>query len=550
MRVERIGRYQVRHVLGRGGAAIVFLAHDPVIDREVALKVLRGDLVEEDAEEFRRRFLREARAAGRLSHPNIVTVFDVGEDEEQDLLFIAMEYVQGRTLKDFVDTGERLEAARVVELTSRLAEALDYAHSNGVVHRDVKPANIVITRDGDVKITDFGVARVDAAHLTKDGHTSGTPYYMSPEQIRGAPVDGRSDIYSLGLIMFELLVGKRPFIASSLPELSLKIVQESPPDLASLRPDLPRTLISTTMRCLEKRPEDRFQSGHDLAVALREIVFVSEDVPTAEEIGIEGAASAPVDQGPPPLPITDERELLRTLPSQTQALDDFGHPVDAAAQPRARGLWRRVSLLALAAGAALLVVMVAALIIDRDDLPPSAASTQQVEELREAKERLDSATESLDRGELDTAIDAASEVLEEHPSSRAAEEILAEARRLQRMAAAAARISVDFVSPLGRGRLELILDGDPLEHISWDFSRKIVLGITRKGKGVVKGQVQVRPGRHELKVRLLSDSDTTVGEAAFEEDFAPDSRWLLTVDMPKRKSEPSFKLRLSEGDEG
>jgi serine/threonine protein kinase len=191
---ERVGRYAVEELLGRGSMGTVYLAHDPVIDRRVALKVLRPDLGGEHGEQARRRFVREARAAGRLSHPNIVTVFDVGEDEEQKLAFIAMDYVEGRTLQAVTASGRRFAFAEAAELVATLARALDYAHRRGVVHRDVKPANVLLSPDGAVKITDFGVARLDTSELTAEGTVLGSPSYMSPEQIRGRPVDGRSSI--------------------------------------------------------------------------------------------------------------------------------------------------------------------------------------------------------------------------------------------------------------------------------------------------------------------------------------------------------------------
>ena len=197
--------------------------------------MLRGDLGQRSAHELRMRFLREARAAGRLSHPNIVTVYDVGEDGAFEDAFIAMEYLEGTTLKDVISGGKRFDARRITQLAVILANALDYAHSQGVVHRDVKPSNIILTRDGDLKITDFGIARLGPSDLTIDGAVIGTPNYMSPEQISGKMVDGRSDLYSLGVILFELVTGQRPFAGDSIPEISLAITTQSVPDPAQLQ---------------------------------------------------------------------------------------------------------------------------------------------------------------------------------------------------------------------------------------------------------------------------------------------------------------------------
>lgn len=265
---ERVGRYLVEGLLGRGSMGTVYLAHDPVVDRRIALKVLRPTLGGEISEAARQRFLREARAAGRLSHPNIVTVFDVGEDPETGRSFIAMDYVEGQTLQAVTAAGRRLTSAEATTLVAVLAGALDHAHRKGVVHRDVKPANVILAADGRAKLTDFGVARLDTSELTLEGALLGTPVYMSPEQISGRPVDGRSDLYSLGVILYELLTGSRPFVAQSLPELSLAVTQQPTPDPLTLRPGLPAPLAAVVLRCLAKRPDDRFQSGAELVEAL------------------------------------------------------------------------------------------------------------------------------------------------------------------------------------------------------------------------------------------------------------------------------------------
>ena len=268
MSIQRIGRYQIEETLGRGAMGVVYLARDPIIDRQVALKTMRVDLDAEHAEEFRERFVREAQAAGRLNHPGIVTVHDVGEDPESGLVYIAMEYVEGRDLKQMLTSGHRFRPSEAARIAADVATALDYAHSLGVVHRDIKPANIILTLDGTAKITDFGIARLETSNLTVDGQFIGTPNFMSPEQITGNPVDGRSDIFSLGVVLFNLLTEKRPFNGGTMHEVTLRIVQEPCPIPSTLSDQLPPAFNPIVLKCLEKNPDRRFQTGSEVARVL------------------------------------------------------------------------------------------------------------------------------------------------------------------------------------------------------------------------------------------------------------------------------------------
>jgi tRNA A-37 threonylcarbamoyl transferase component Bud32 len=265
---QQIGRYEIIEVLGRGAMGVVYLARDPLIDRRVALKTLRVDLDDEVATEFRERFLREARAAGRISHSGIVTIHDVGEDEESGLVFIAMEYVEGRDLKQLMMAGHSFRPSEAARIAAEVAHALDYAHSMGVVHRDIKPANIILTQEGTAKITDFGIARVESSNLTVEGQFIGTPNFMSPEQITGEEVDGRSDIFSLGVVLFNLLTGQRPFAGETMHEVTMKVVQEPSPIPSTLSSEVPAAFNPIILKCLEKDPEDRFQTGAEVAQVL------------------------------------------------------------------------------------------------------------------------------------------------------------------------------------------------------------------------------------------------------------------------------------------
>lgn len=264
----RFGRYEVESVLGKGAMGVVYLSRDPVIGRLVALKTLAVPDDSEEAEEFQQRFLREAQAAGILAHPGIVTVHDAGVDEATGLSYIAMEYIEGKSLKDLLREGHPFTFSEVARIGATIASALDYAHSKGVVHRDVKPANILLTTQGLPKITDFGVARLETSNLTATGQFIGTPNYMSPEQITGDSITGRSDLFSLGVVLFELLTGTRPFGGASLTEITYKIVNSPPPIPSQLRPGLPPAFNPIILKLLEKDPTRRYAAGAEVGRAL------------------------------------------------------------------------------------------------------------------------------------------------------------------------------------------------------------------------------------------------------------------------------------------
>jgi serine/threonine-protein kinase len=266
-----LGRYEVERELGKGAMGAVYFGRDPRINRTVAIKTmaLSAEFEGHDLEQARSRFFREAETAGRLSHPSIVTIFDAGE--EHDLAYIAMEFLEGKDLTGCIHAGHLLPAAEVADISARIAEALAYAHSQDVVHRDIKPANIMYDRDKKaVKVTDFGIARITASSRTRTGVVLGTPSYMSPEQLAGKHVDGRSDLFSLGVMTFQLLTGKLPFDGDSLTTLMYQIANEPHPDITALQPALPACMREFMDKALAKKPEARFQDGAAFAQALRE----------------------------------------------------------------------------------------------------------------------------------------------------------------------------------------------------------------------------------------------------------------------------------------
>ncbi len=261
------GRYKVVQEVGKGAMGIVYKAFDPQIDREVALKVLRKDRLTDD--EFAQRFFKEAKAIGRLSHPNIVTVYDVGQDH--GTIYIAMEFLEGMPLDEAI-RDDNLQITEIGSIGAQIAEALDYAHRKGVIHRDIKPSNIILNSNGRIKITDFGVAQIEdllTLHQTQAGAIIGTPVYMPPEQINGQSVDGRSDLYALGVILYELLTGAKPFTGENFAAVFASVLSHTPDEPAKIVSDISKGQSNLIMKSISKEPDSRFQTGREMSAALK-----------------------------------------------------------------------------------------------------------------------------------------------------------------------------------------------------------------------------------------------------------------------------------------
>ena len=350
--MNKLGKYQIRRTLGKGAMGIVYEGFDPVIERTVAIKtILPSQLKGTEFVALMARFKREAQAAGRLNHPGIVAIYEYGEDIAQDITdeeatvmdapsdaqgaqrvaFIAMEFVKGRELRDFFEQGQRFPLPEIARIMGEMLDALDHAHAHGVVHRDMKPANLILLESGRVKVADFGIARVEASELTQTGTVMGTPSYMSPEQFMGQPVDGRSDLFSCGVILYQLLTGEKPFIGESTTTIMYKVLREDPVPPSELNLSLSPALDAVIKKALAKQPAQRFQSGAEFAQAL--------------QAAIAGEA------GEPASPANDERSAVPAAAPRRPA-----HPAGEAApagapRQRAAGLW--------AAGAAAAVALVA-----------------------------------------------------------------------------------------------------------------------------------------------------------------------------------------------
>lgn len=290
--MKKIGKYEILSILGKGAMGIVYKALDPDIDRQVAIKTIRFDLASEetDNEEIMQRFIREAQAAGKLTHPNIITIFDVGREE--DLTYIVMQFIEGPSLQRLIAHGEKFTVPEVTKLMEQVCSGLDFAHQHGIVHRDIKPGNILLDKNRRPYICDFGVARVDTSTLTQSGTAVGTPSYMSPEQVMGKKVDKRSDIFSVGCILYEFLTGRRPFEAESITTVIYKIINEEPPSLNEVKKGLPAGFAKVIGKALAKDPNDRYQNCNQLADDLRNLdkltdktiaVTVTREAPIPEE---------------------------------------------------------------------------------------------------------------------------------------------------------------------------------------------------------------------------------------------------------------------------
>jgi serine/threonine-protein kinase len=311
--LTHIGKYRIERELGRGAMGVVYQAFDPIVERPVAIKTIRLDV--ENGEGLLVRLRREAKSVGQLEHPNIVTLYDAGEAE--GLFYLAMQFIQGETLQNLLDRQRYFALREVLEIFAQICSGLDYAHQRGVIHRDIKPANIMITNDGVVKLTDFGIAKLAGTGTTSTGLVVGTPSYMSPEQALGKTLDGRSDIFSLGSILYEMMTGEKAFPGQNVTTVMYKIVHEPPMPLAVLQPGLDPAVEAIVLKALAKHPDQRFQTCSELAGALELYI----------ERAAVGMTRTAVLAGPPTAPNGVEMPTARAAPS--------GYPVVGAAQPPA-----------------------------------------------------------------------------------------------------------------------------------------------------------------------------------------------------------------------
>ena len=497
MDISTIGRYQILERLGQGGMGVVYRAFDPQIERTVAIKVISAQLV--DQPEQRERFFREARAAGRLAHRNIITIFDLGEDRGQP--YIAMEYVQGQALDVRMRTGEPLTLSQKLAIIADICDALAFAHGAGIIHRDMKPANVMLTTTGSVRILDFGLARLVTSELTRSNIVVGTMNYMAPEQVRAEPIDHRADVFSVGVLLYELLSGRKAFEADSFAATMYKVLQDRPAPLESLGHALPAELMTVVDRAIEKDREQRYQSMGDMLLDLQ---LVRAALPPAAPFRVFDSTAA----GPP---ASSARGSARPLPELETTLDaprvpapgrtpppshhvvgsSTGPPVHATPVPGERPVSSHASadpslsrspssaspapggtsqLLAMVSAAALVVIAIAVIAFvvrepdDRtsrrvDDTPrgasnrpaapppaapagasgttgaPPAAPEAAVSVTDDLAQQTESARALYRAGKYDEAANAAGRVLKRSPDNAEAQRLMADVARYARQAA-------------------------------------------------------------------------------------------------------------------
>ena len=332
MTMSKIGRYEILAEIGKGAMGVVYRANDPLLSRTVAIKTVNMSSDPQEMAEYEARFYQEAKAAGGLNHPNIVTIHDIGKSG--NVVYMAMEHLEGDELRAVMKPGDPLDVARAIDIASQVADGLGYAHEHGVVHRDVKPANIMILRNGAAKIMDFGIARMRSAEVrTQTGVVLGSPRYMSPEQVAGKRAEPRSDTFSLGVILYEMLTGKTAFSGDDVTSVMYQILNVAPPAPSSINPAVPQILDFIVAKALTKTPEDRYQNASELARDLHES---AGQAPAAEPRKAKPAATQPrldvqaqaVAQ-PPPGERRADVEVVITEPAPTLGLSKAFNSLDA-----------------------------------------------------------------------------------------------------------------------------------------------------------------------------------------------------------------------------
>ncbi len=323
--IATLGRYEIVAQLGRGAMGVVYRARDPLLQREVAIKTILMPADADERAEYEARFQQEARAAAGLNHPGIVTIHDIGRAD--DVLYMAMELVDGHELRDALAGGHALPVPQAVEIAAQLAEALAFAHGRGIVHRDIKPANVMLLRDGRAKIMDFGIARIAASDVkTQTGVLMGSPKYMSPEQVQGRGADPRSDLFSLGVVLYEMLVGAPPFSGEDVGALMYNVAHATPPAPSAVNAAVPRMVDLIVARALEKAPERRYAGAAEMAADLRACL------PALRDAGVRTGAAARLD--------ATVRLDATTLRPGAALAGDATLPLRPAAIPGAHGLAR------------------------------------------------------------------------------------------------------------------------------------------------------------------------------------------------------------------
>ncbi|HET7292925.1 MAG TPA: serine/threonine-protein kinase [Vicinamibacteria bacterium] len=507
----KIGRYEIRRELGRGMMGVVYEAHDPALGRRIALKTIRLAFAVSDDERrsFEERFLTEARIAARLSHPGIVVVHDVGQDSESGTLYIALEYLVGRTLAEVVAEGKAVDWRETLRITMGVAEALDHAHSEGVIHRDVKPANIMILASGEPKIMDFGIAKVESSQLTAAGQLFGTPLYMSPEQALGRPLDARSDLFSLGAMTYWLLTGKHAFAGTAVPHIITRVIQEDPAPPTHVVRALPPDLDYFIARALSKAPGDRYPRGRAMAEDADDIL---SSRPPRHRGAWEGAARV---DGTVVARASGEPAKERQRPPVPRP-GPARPPAAAAARPAPQPAlpWVAFLVAALVLGAAVAVGLLA---LRGPAEPGPAAATMMPPTMAAAPPETLPTSTTLEAARVipiePPPIDDAETPTPEpvRPRPRVPPPTTTLVTPLVAAPAAAreppAQLAVDFEHSLEQGTLRVWVDDALVVEADLDsrVTKKVVVLRSRKGR--VEETLELSPGTHEVRVQVAWDDN-------------------------------------------
>jgi eukaryotic-like serine/threonine-protein kinase len=472
------GRYEVQEEIGRGMMGIVYRATDPVLGRTVALKTINVafSLAEAERSVYEKRFLNEARVAAAFAHPGIVVVHDVGWDPDTGTPYVALEFLKGRTLADIMAGGDPMPWEQALRITAKLGAALQYAHAQGVVHRDIKPTNIMISPEGEPKIMDFGIAKVPHAQLTAAGEFFGTPSYMSPEQISAHPVDGRSDLFSLGAVLYLMLTGQRAFDGETVPTILNAVSHRHPAPPGRLVRSLPPDIDYLVSRALAKDPAERYASGTMFAEDIDDVLAGRTPRHRGDWKGPQGAESTLAHHTPMPhQPETMDLKQPETVPGRAQAVT----------APFGADLISKRDFIAVGVLAAL--GLVAALTLPRVNRPSSGAARPAPPPVR----RPSPVAQDLPSPSAEPSA-SASLIPSPSPSS-----------------SKPARLAVSVEHPFKTGTLRVLVDGQQEMELALESRRK--LGFMGARRGEHSAAVDVPAGKHTVRVEVKAEDSVLAG---------------------------------------
>ena len=505
---RRFGRYEILDEIGRGAMGVVYRARDPKINRTVAIKTISFNNQSQDAQrEFRERFRLEAEAAGRLSHPGIVTIFDVGEEPETHDLYLVMECVKGDSLEKVLEENGRLAPDVAVRIASELAEALDCAHEQNVVHRDLKPANILITEDGHAKIADFGVAKLNVDSLTAHGQVWGTPAFMSPEQLNDEPVDGRSDLFSLGVILYMLLTGHRPFQGNSPLTISLRVVSHEPVPAIAFDPDLPLGIDYVLERALAKNPVERYQRGMEMSLDLQNILTGHEPWSKTTQQTTKSASRSRLDRPPARGGVAREFGIHALRVHQRNLRGSYNKIV--------REMRRTLVAFPLLRPLPFLVLGIALYGMGRQVSPVS--------------------TKSPDRTQVSTPPPSVPSPVASPTLAKSVGPSLVRVRTSSAPVSPnrSAMVNIQIENQIPQGNVTIWVDDRPVYHRTLPDPPKKKLVIFGSGHKQESEKVQIAAGQHQLRVRVQSRTPLYDESHALAGDFPVGTERVLRVSFDK-----------------